>query len=54
MLKKDALEMFDTNKLDRLAYGIQSGKIKLIDIPEPYQTATHMVLTHGCDWWKYL
>ena len=54
MLKKDALKVFDTNKLDEYALGLQAGRLKKGDIPPYYRNATLMVLRHGCNWWKHV
>ena len=54
MLKRNISKIFDTNKLDEFALGVQDGSLKTKDIPLHYQYATRMVLRHGRDWWKYI
>ena len=54
MLKRDALKIFDTDKLDEYAHGVQFRGLKASDIPPYYRTATRMVLRYGCDWWKHI
>lgn len=54
MLKRDALKIFDTDKLDDYAHAVQFRGIKANEIPPYYRTATRMVLKYGCNWWKHI